>query len=417
MKKIINNLWKLFLFSFPFSLHLVLFEKASYRFGNFNPWVTGFLYLPEILLFIIFALWLIERVRSKELSWPKQFSPAMGLFLLFVLNAGVVSYVQGSMVLFSFMAIRMLEAFMFYLLLRDQFVPTKETIKWLLYGASFQILLAFLQTRVDHSLGLQFLGEPNVSPDIANVAKIDLADGTKEIRGYGTFLHPNIMGAYLMTILFVTLPYLKKAALPVWMIIITTGIFLTGSLAAELATVAMFILLAKLAYFKRSEYKKWVTLGVLGVVLLGNSWLFINSARVNIVSTSIQDRLNQNVISLDMFLNNSWGVGTGNFTLRMEEFAQSKLMPWDFQPVHNAYFLTLTETGIQGLILVVLAIGWLLHAYWKPDHEYDLQSKARILPLMALVIIASFDHLLVTSYIGPMLIALVLSQAYFKPQK
>ena len=118
----------------------------------------------------------------------------------------------------------------------------------------------------------------------------------------------------------------------------------------------------------------------------------------------------QNVISLNMFLHKFWGVGVANFTLEMEKFSQIKLLPWEFQPVHNAYFLILNETGIQGLLLLILIIAYMLHSYWKIDLSYFLRDKARILPLFALIVVASFDHLLWTSWIGPILAGMVVAE-------
>jgi len=414
LSKVIRNLWKLFLFSFPFSLNLILYEKRSYSFGNFNPWVTGFLYLPEVLLILIFLLWLIEKVRAKKFGDLGKAGVGTIFLLLFVINAGIISFFLGNSTLFLFYVLRIAEAGMIYLILRDEVIPHYLTVTWLLYGALFQIVIAFLQTRINQSVGLSFIGEPYINPDTANVAKIDLADGTKQIRAYGTFLHPNILGAYLMTILFIALPYLKKASLTFWLVILTGGIFLTGSQAAQMTTVTVFAILFILSLLKKAHHKRTFTLGLLVVLIVGNAWFFVNSSRVNITDTSIKERLTQNVISLDMALNNFSGVGVGNFTLEMEKYSPEKLMPWEFQPVHNAYFLTLNETGIQGFLILLVMMTIVIHAYWKTDVSYSLRAKARILPLIALIIIASFDHLLITSYIGPWLIALVLNETSVK---
>ncbi len=410
MNKVIQTLWKLFLFSFPFSIHFVLYEKASYRFGNFSPWVTGFLFLPEILLFAIFVLWSLKKIRDKELTKFKWPSNGEWLLKLFAINVGLVTLVAGDPVLFLFWAIRIVEAVMVYHLVRGKIIPHQELIKWLLYGAVFQIILAYAQTRLNHSVGLHFLGEPVIGPDIPNVAKEDLTDGTKLIRAYGTFLHPNILGAYLMTVLFLSLAYLKKSALPFWIILLSIGVYLTGSLAAELTLILTAVILLMLGVIKVAKQKKVLSLGLLLALVFANAWIYGNSAQLAWNYPSVQERLSQNVVSLNMFLSKFWGVGVGNFTLEMEAFSEAKLLPWEFQPVHNAYLLILNETGIQGLIILILMMAYLLHGYWKDGLSYFLKDKARILPLFALMIIASFDHLLWTSWIGPILIGIVVAE-------
>ena len=410
MTKTIQILWKLFLFSFPFSVHFVLYEKASYRFGNFSPWVTGFLFLPEILLALIFILWLIQKIVKKELNKFKPPGWGLTLLLLFLLNAGIVTFVFGNPILYLFFLVRVLEAGMVYVLIRQKLIPHDELVRWLLYGAVFQILLAYVQTRLNHSVGLHLLGEPIIGPDVPNVAKTDLTGGGKAIRPYGTFLHPNLLGAYLVTVFFVSLSYLKKTALPFWIILLSVGIYLTGSQAAQLTLLATAGILLILSFFKVAAQKKYLSLGLLGALLFANLWIYLNSAQLAWNYQSVAERLTQNVISLHMFLAQWWGVGVANFTLMMEQFSRVKLLPWEFQPVHNVYFLVLNETGIQGLLLLVLMVGYMLHNYWKTDLNYLLRDKARILPLFALILIASFDHLLWTSWIGPILVGITVAE-------
>ena len=410
MEKLIKKLWKVFLFSFPFSFHLVLYEKASYRFGNFSPWVTGFLFLPEALLALIFLLWLIQKMRTGQLK--KMTTPGWGLllFLFFILNAGVVTWTQGDMVLYLFFLIRVLEATVVCLLIRQQLIPHNEFVKCLLYGAVFQMGVAYLQSHFNHSVGLHFIGEPVIGPDVANVAKTDLPDGTKVIRPYGTLLHPNILGVYLVTVFYLSLPYLKKKALPFWIILLSVGIYCTGSQAAEVAFLTTAAILLLLSFIKKATQKRMLSLSLLLGLVLGNFWVYLNSAQLAWNHASVQERLMQNVISLNMLLYHFWGVGVAHFTLVMEQFSRVKLLPWEFQPVHNVYFLILNETGLQGLLLILILIAYLLHSYWKTGLSYFLRDKARILPLFALLIVASFDHLLFTSWIGPILIAMVVAE-------
>jgi hypothetical protein len=128
-------------------------------------------------------------------------------------------------------------------------------------------------------------------------------------------------------------------------------------------------------------------------------WFFQKSQSVGIRDNSWQKRLEQNVISQDMFLANPFGIGVQNYTLEMENYGADKFLPWEFQPVHNTYFLILNETGIQGLVLLLVAVVLIFYIYWK---------QGSIVPLFTLVLIAPFDHFLWDSFVGLILIALVL---------
>lgn len=410
LEKTIKILWRLFLLTFPFSIHFVLYDRAGYHFGNFNPWVTGFLFLPELLLILIFSLWFAERLKSKTLKKLKQPSWTLILLLLFLVNAGLVTFFQGDMTLYLFFLIRVVEAGMVFILIHEELIPSSEVIRWLLFGALFQILLAYLQTRFNHSLGFHWIGEPVIGPQVLNVAKTTILNSSKLIRPYGTFLHPNILGAYLLTILFLSLGTLKKLALPFWIVLLSIGIYLTGSQAAQLTLLMVMGLFILINLMKTVGQKRNLSLLFFAGFLVLNAVLFFRSASLSFGFASIQERLMQNVISLNMFLHHWWGVGVGNFTLEMEKFSSAILSPWDFQPVHNVYFLVLNETGIQGLLMLIFLIVRLLHAFWKKGKDSAYASQTRLLPLLALIIMASFDHLLWTSWIGSMLIALVVAE-------
>jgi len=73
-------------------------------------------------------------------------------------------------------------------------------------------------------------------------------------------------------------------------------------------------------------------------------------------------------------------------------------LPWEFQPVHNTYFLILNEVGIQGLILLLMFLLALFDLYWKDG---------KAIPVFVLLFLAPFDHFLWDSWVGIMLIALV----------
>ncbi len=417
-------MWAVFLFAFPFSVRFIVYEEASYRFGNFNPWVTGFVYLPEILLGLIVIFWLIDKYLSRKpkprplppdnipvsenlpKNTPKEPETVSRkyeivlwiLLLLFVINAGVMALLNGNWVLFIFFTVRVIEAVIIYEFVVRKILPETTVIRILLAAALLQFVWGWLQWKLNHSLSLSFFGESVIGPDIMGVAKTDLVGGIKQIRPYGSFLHPNILAGYLMAIMFISLPYLKKYRLAFWLVVLTGAIFFTRSLAASVVTLACFILIIIFSFVRSAQTQKHITLLVLLLFFLTNAWFFVNSSSLSSADSSLQERLDQNVMSHEMFLNNPSGVGVSNYTLEMEKYSAEKLQPWGFQPVHNTYFLILNEVGIQGLVLLLTAIVLIFYIYWK---------QSSIIPLLSLVLIAPFDHFLWDSFAGLILIALV----------
>lgn len=403
MQRIVQTLWATFLIIFPFSLRFVLYEEASYRFGHFNPWVTGFLYAPELFLWAAFLLWAFsgkDVLPAALKKIPRQFKFLVGLFLL---NAVILTFWKGDPVLLGFFLLRFAEASMVYFLLRAEVFPFRKTLQFLLWGALFQLLLAFFQKNFNHSVGFTLLGEPVIDPDIAGVAKKDLADGTKQIRPYATFLHPNILAAYFMTLFLTVLTSPKTLHRFLWLALMLGGLYLTGSRAALLVGTAGVFLTMFFYAGKKIRLKSLGLTVLMTLFMVTHAWLFFNSHLIHAEDPSLQARLDQTLISREMIMEEPLGVGISNFTLEMERFSEKKLTPWEFQPVHNVAFLVLNETGVQGLILLILSLVWLFLGQAK---KQDIPLS--IIPFLSLVLISSFDHFLWDSFAGWVLLALAL---------
>jgi hypothetical protein len=71
-----------------------------------------------------------------------------------------------------------------------------------------QSIVAIGQFLIQESLGIRFLRESIISPQMDGVAKIIL-DGEKYVRAYGFAPHPNILGGFLLFSIVITWLYLK----------------------------------------------------------------------------------------------------------------------------------------------------------------------------------------------------------------
>src|SRR3989338_9422288 len=72
----------------------------------------------------------------------------------------------------------------------------------ILAGGLFQSLIAIAQFLKQSAIGLRFLGESVIAPDMEGVAVFYNSVGEKVMRAYGTTPHPNILAAYLLLGLF-----------------------------------------------------------------------------------------------------------------------------------------------------------------------------------------------------------------------
>ena len=366
-----------------------------------------------MLLGVVFVLWIIKRIKKNEgairESRLRFFSRIQIILpLLFLLNLSIITILKGDISLLALSLLRIFEAEIIFVLIagairESRLLKTKTIITILIFGALFQIIWGYIQYQLNHSLGLGLIGEQIIGADILGVAKINLEEGIKQIRPYGSFLHPNILAAYLMSILFISLNYLKKQSLILWIPLLTIGIFLTHSRAAILATLAGFGLIILFKFIKEKEITKWIGIGIITTVFIGSFWMLQNSHLINTKDTSWQERLNQNEISKEMIYENPLGVGVRNFTLEMENYNKTKLKPWEFQPVHNTYLLILNETGVQGILIFFLLLITFIWKYW--DSRYNIA-------LLSLILIAPFDHFLWDSFVGIMLIGIVLSFSF-----
>jgi hypothetical protein len=87
----------------------------------------------------------------------------------------------------------------------EQFIEkyTKLCSTWniiklvLFFSLLFQGIIAFLQVLRQESLGLTFLGESVLNTHINGVATV-IINGEEFLRGYGTFLHPNLLAAFVL---------------------------------------------------------------------------------------------------------------------------------------------------------------------------------------------------------------------------
>ena len=221
------------------------------RGGTFNEYAGTYSYPSDIFLFLTLAIWIISILYNKSLylsitafSSSRCSTPAStqgdssstrldsarlarGRWNMLKYSRGTnyIILIPLALVIWSFISItwsdsasialyRSFKLFEFYLLYLFLDINTKCSM-WNILRNSFRIIIVvglinaiigILQVVIQHSLGLFWLEESLISPDLPGVAKIVLG-GTKYIRAYGLFPHPNILGGFLFLSLILTLAY------------------------------------------------------------------------------------------------------------------------------------------------------------------------------------------------------------------
>ena len=264
-----------------------------------------------------------------------------------------------------------------------------------------QAMLGIIQVIIQHSVGLFWLRESIIAPNIAGVAKV-IINHQAYIRAYGLFPHPNILGGFLFFSIIITLLYgkmfhvehfkeQKNEDCSTWnnserdnvqivprgtishkllrfvLAIQLLGLVCTASKSAILALIiALVYIIVPRGTIVRHKFNKMFHVEhfrifiVMGLVALGGLFFFRNEV-YGLFAKSFQERRLYTIISERIIADSPIvGVGTGQFTSNAEKLFPN-LEVWQYQPVHNVFLLIWSEWGIVGLVLFILFLWKLFH--------------------------------------------------------
>lgn len=110
-----------------------------------------------------------------------------------------------------FRCIKLFEYYLLYIYIALRIVPLigKKKLVWniagiIIFFGLFEAIIGIFQFIFQYSVGIFWLKESLVSPNIDGVAKV-VINGHKYIRAYGLFPHPNILGGFLLLSITITL--------------------------------------------------------------------------------------------------------------------------------------------------------------------------------------------------------------------
>lgn len=473
LQKFETALFYLIIFLIPFQL-----RKSLYLSGDIAEWGSAFLYITDCFLIVLFFMWWL-RERNKEGVGPQKFFSLKkrkifyltGLFLL----SGLVSVIYAeNKILGLWQWIKIVEVYFFIYYIRDnlKWIKKEKIMSFFVSCMVFQGVVGIVQFFTQKSVGLNFLGEASLSPEINGVAKI-IFENTKAIRAYGLFPHPNIFAVFLVIALFFLFYiFLQKAErersfipkLPVFdnpaffiiaFFILALALLLTFSRATITAFVvfAFFYFLYLLANQEIRYTLRPLTFFLFFIVVV--NFLFLVSVfsgelygRFNIspAEQSVTLRYFYNRIALDEIKEKPFfGEGPGNFVISIPrgkalersidvtvsslnfdggDFVSATQEKWIFQPVHNVYLLIASEFGLIGFSLFIFILLYSLFGLIKKikfkEVSLDLEEKeikdiclnvfklTMLFILFIVLFVLFFDHFFWTSQQGRLLIGVII---------
>ena len=317
--------------------------------------------------------------------------------------------------------------------------------------AVIQSVVAIFQFILQYSIGLFWLKESLISPEILGVAKV-IIGGEKFIRSYGLFPHPNILGGFFLFSIIITILYQRmfhprsKEIVPsqyrcsTWNILRGTrgtiscygagvehftgqawnnSIILIQILALLLtfsksAIAGLFLGLAYLYYknvprgtflLRIGKYlKKIILIASITVLLL----LLTKFDSRTFLFRSLDERgLYLKCSTWNISDNPIMGVGAGQFVLNMQNYCGQVLEFWQFQPVHNVFLLIWSELGLVGLLLFIYFLYKILWSKIVPRGTISIGAYFKAI-FVGFLFIMLFDHYLWDIQQGQIMLWIVL---------
>lgn len=461
------------LFLLPFNARHIFNYEVIKSFEFFRENITFFMCPIDIGILLILSTLIWEKPKTVFLKFSQNINLFLSFFV-FIIILSLSSFFAYDKTVAFYNTFRAIESIIFFLIAKE---ILSKNLRTFLQGAyalfiagTFQSLIAIFQFIFQKSIGLFFLGESRISPSILGVAKIEHA-GEKLIRGYGSFAHPNILGAFLLLaltcgifllvfnekkslfektkesgILFSIKKFLRVLGLEnfsIWvfhivigLLIIISGIFVTFSRNAwlGLAVVLIFVIFKWIItnrhlfpifnqtfYGKNVSNKKTIEISPEQKLLLRDAF-FLGSLYIIFLliflSPFIADRIcikncneaNSSYQIRKEYLDTAtkvirenpvWGVGPGNFVIKIDDYSNKNLQEWEKQPVHSIYFLVTSEIGIIGLIIVIyFVIQNINHFIFK--YSFGIL-------LATFFFMGIFDHFFVSTFQGQIIFWLCLA--------
>jgi len=297
---------------------------------------------------------------------------------------------------------------------------------------TLQSVIGLLQFINQSPIGLNAVGEQIIYPNLWGVAKIacpvacqfigsatGVSSGTTFIRAYGTFPHPNLLGAFLVATILINIyllvnyqrSFFRKSQslisnfqspilwLNLALFINILGLTVTFSRGAFLALAVGLIVYFGFSIVNRGKGANGslVMVIVMVIVSLASAFALFRPfllTRATVSDQATIERKVYNQTAVNMVKNKPiFGLGMGESVLHMKQFSPVDLNSWQIQPIHNYFLLSAAELGIPGaLILIWIFLFHLKSLILNLKSRFDSYNLLLTTLLLIFLVLMLFDH-------------------------
>jgi O-antigen ligase len=413
--KLQQKIFWLLLLLLPFQLGKHFWPAWSYILGLRVDYFSPVIYLTDIFVFILLALWLIEEIKKtflvkKPREQKKQnYFLLITVFLFLLVNAFLALNPEvGFLKLFKLSEL----FFLGWYISRHNYSLSFAYLP-LSFAVIYSSLIALFQFFTQSSLGgiFWFLGERTFNLATPGIAKA-IFNGRLLLRPYGTFSHPNALAGFILIVLVLVFVWQPKEILIknikrlTYILGIITLLLTFSRSAWVLGVLIIFWLIFKKIYRKRQQMFL-----VSFLFLLIITSLFFLLPRFSTNEAFFQR--SQLIKSAFLMIVNYplAGVGLNNFIVRLPDYWSLVGFTYWLQPVHNFYLLVAAETGLTGFIIF---LWFLILTYRRLFKFSSLSSMVLTLGLVVIFILSLNDHYWMTLQQNQLLLAIVFGLSWSK---
>lgn len=410
VERIEKFLFYFLIFSIPFQTRIIIKEWTL----SFNEWTAGFVYLTDILLALVFALWLLRILNGRDkfsftkIDWL--------LITFFIISAISVTNAKISGLAW-FRLLKLAEFILFFFYIKSnlgKLINLTSGALVIVGSGLFQALIAIIQYLKQGSIGLKYLGESQIGVEITNVAVFFASNGNKYLRSYGTFPHPNVLSAWLILaifalyFIFLTRNNIGRKKLLIAYAILLFGFFFTFSRTV----IGLWGLAFVIGAWVLVKQGKKITPLIFSTLIIGTvfSVIFWPQVKARALISSDEEAVTQriyyNEIAGEVIKKNPiFGIGIGQFVANMKK--DYRYYPsYFYQPVHNIYLYISSETGLIGLISFLIFLSGL---FWYSVKTRGRNDYGLLIISGCLLVSGLFDHFLWTLQQGSFTLWMVLA--------
>lgn len=395
------------LFLLPWQTRYIFEQKLI----NGAPFEYGKLSVYAVELLIIVAFFLGQKIQLLKLHRTP--TRLIGVVLLAAL-VSVPFSIDPDLSFFSWT--HLVSAALLFVCLLDRRVLPKRAMIAFASGLILPSLLGIFQVYSGTSPASSWLGLAAHQASDLGVAAIE-GIAERFMRAYGTFSHPNIFGGYLTVGLLCTLMLARRRWITPLIPLFSFALILTFSRSAFLAFLAALFVGGGILLWK-NRVRAREAIPVLGIVVFSlalSIGIFFDplftrlQPDLALEQRSISERIGQYHV-FPRVLNGSimTGVGLGAYTLALAEI-EPDLPTWAYQPIHNAALLILGETGILGLIAVIVWAASIDRRNYAAIAKGSVGAIGGIALGTVLLVVTFLDHYLWSSWSGLALMAFVMA--------